>query len=111
VIKGIENANAIEGVVVFHAGTKNNDENAICAAGGRVLNITAQAKTLEKAVSQAYKAIDAFQAKPPNQSRPSLFTTAKSWVLKRAILMTMKRLSLMGRTCSFTLGTCDDGAR
>ena len=58
VIKGIENANAIEGVVVFHAGTKTNDENAICAAGGRVLNITAQAKTLEKAVSQAYKAID-----------------------------------------------------
>jgi len=36
VIKGIENANAIEGVVVFHAGTKTNDENAICAAGGRV---------------------------------------------------------------------------
>jgi len=36
VIKGIEDANAIEGVVVFHAGTKTNDENAICAAGGRV---------------------------------------------------------------------------
>jgi len=58
VIKGIDKANAMDGVVVFHAGTKRNDENAICAAGGRVLNITAQASTLEMAVSKAYKAIN-----------------------------------------------------
>ena len=57
-IKGIDVANDMDGVVVFHAGTKMNDKNAICAAGGRVLNITAQASSLEDAVAKAYKAID-----------------------------------------------------
>ena len=57
-IKGIDMANDMDGVVVFHAGTKMNDKNAICAAGGRVLNITAQASSLEDAVVIAYKAID-----------------------------------------------------
>ena len=57
-IKGIDVANDMDGVVVFHAGTKMNDKNAICAAGGRVLNITAQASSLEDAVVIAYKAID-----------------------------------------------------
>ena len=57
-IKGIDLANDMDGVVVFHAGTKMNDKNAICAAGGRVLNITAQASSLEDAVVIAYKAID-----------------------------------------------------
>ena len=57
-IKGIEAANEMEDVVVFHAGTKRDDKNAICAAGGRVLNITAQASELEEAVAKAYKAID-----------------------------------------------------
>lgn len=57
-IKGIDVANDMDGVVVFHAGTKMNDKNAICAAGGRVLNITAQASSLEDAVAKAYKTID-----------------------------------------------------
>jgi len=57
-IKGIDVANDMDGVVVFHAGTKMNDKNAICAAGGRVLNITAQASSLEDAVAKAYEAID-----------------------------------------------------
>ncbi len=56
-IKGIDKANAMDGVVVFHAGTKLGD-GKICAAGGRVLNITAQASSLEEAVAKAYKAID-----------------------------------------------------
>ena len=58
IIKGIEAANEIDGVVVFHAGTKLNAKNAVCSAGGRVLNITAQASSLEEAVAKAYKAID-----------------------------------------------------
>ena len=57
-IKGIEAANEIDGVVVFHAGTKLNAKNAVCSAGGRVLNITAQASSLEEAVAKAYKVID-----------------------------------------------------
>ncbi|RKQ69699.1 phosphoribosylamine--glycine ligase [Litorimonas taeanensis] len=56
-IKGLETANEMDGVVVFHAGTKRKEDD-LQAVGGRVLSVTAQAETLEKAVEQAYKAID-----------------------------------------------------
>ena len=58
VIRGLDKANALEGVVVFHAGTKVNDQGEVLANGGRVLNITSQASSLERAVATAYKAID-----------------------------------------------------
>ncbi len=58
IIKGLETANAKDGIVVFHAGTKRNAKNSLCSAGGRVLNITSQAKTLESAVQNAYAVID-----------------------------------------------------
>ena len=57
-IGGLKAANAMNGVVVFHAGTKKGDGDEILANGGRVLNITAQASSLEEAVASAYKAID-----------------------------------------------------
>ncbi len=57
-ISGLDKASAIEGVVVFHAGTKMGDQGEVLANGGRVLNITSQASSLEAAVAQAYKAID-----------------------------------------------------
>ena len=56
-IKGIEKANAMDDVVVFHAGTKM-DGDKLCANGGRVLNVTAQAPSVKLAVEKAYKAID-----------------------------------------------------
>lgn len=57
VITGLDAANARDGIVVFHAGTKRKGDG-ICAAGGRVLNITSQATSLESAVAKAYKVID-----------------------------------------------------
>ncbi|MGB0905996.1 MAG: phosphoribosylamine--glycine ligase [Maricaulaceae bacterium] len=57
-ISGLEAANDMDGVVVFHAGTKRDNKGDICAAGGRVLNITAQAPSIRDAVSLGYKAID-----------------------------------------------------
>ncbi len=56
-IKGIDAANDMDGVVVFHAGTKSED-GQLLASGGRVLNVTAQAGTVRAAVDAAYKAID-----------------------------------------------------
>ena len=56
-IQGISDANDMDGVVVFHAGTKSKDGKVI-ASGGRVLNVTAQAETIKAAVDAAYKAID-----------------------------------------------------
>lgn len=58
VITGLENANAIEGVTVFHAGTKQNDEN-IVTDGGRVLGVTALSGGLHDAIQQAYKGVSA----------------------------------------------------
>jgi phosphoribosylamine--glycine ligase len=57
-ITGIEEAERLEGVVVFHAGTKLNADGEIETAGGRVLGVTARAATLEEATARAYVAID-----------------------------------------------------
>jgi phosphoribosylamine--glycine ligase len=57
-IKGVETANDQAGVVVFHAGTK--DENGtLTATGGRVLSVTAMGDSVIAAQTNAYKAIDA----------------------------------------------------
>ena len=55
-IAGIDRADQIEGVEVFHAGTKASGD-WILANGGRVLNVTASAKTVGEAQRRAYEAI------------------------------------------------------
>jgi phosphoribosylamine--glycine ligase len=57
VIEGLDAAEEIEGVEVFHAGTKS-DGGKILANGGRVLNVSAIAATVTKAQALAYQAID-----------------------------------------------------
>ena len=54
-ISGLEDAERIAGVKVFHAGTTKHDD-AYFTAGGRVLGITARAASLELAVERAYEA-------------------------------------------------------
>jgi phosphoribosylamine---glycine ligase len=54
-IAGIERAEAVPGVRVFHAGTEASD-GGLVSAGGRVLNVTARAPTLAEARSRAYAA-------------------------------------------------------
>ena len=56
-IEGLDDAAKIEGVEIFHAGTKARDGN-ILSNGGRVLNICARAKTVAAAQARAYAAID-----------------------------------------------------
>jgi len=55
-IGGIDRAEQIEGVEVFHAGTRASGD-WILANGGRVLNVTASAKTVGEAQRRAYEAI------------------------------------------------------
>ena len=50
--------NSINGVKVFHAGTKIDSKNNIVSNGGRVLSVTANAKNMEEARILAYKAIN-----------------------------------------------------
>jgi phosphoribosylamine--glycine ligase len=54
-IDGLEEAAAVEGVKVFHAGTTRRD-GIYYTAGGRVLGVTARARDLETAVDRAYAA-------------------------------------------------------
>ncbi|MBS1114414.1 MAG: purD [Nitrospirae bacterium] len=56
VITGINEANTVEGVQVFHAGTTFKDD-LIVTAGGRVLGITAVGKDIATAKSRAYDAV------------------------------------------------------
>jgi phosphoribosylamine--glycine ligase len=55
-IAGLDRAEKIEGVEIFHAGTKASGD-WILANGGRVLNVTASAKTVAEAQRRAYEAI------------------------------------------------------
>jgi phosphoribosylamine--glycine ligase len=56
-IEGLDEAATIEGVEIFHAGTKAEGGH-IVANGGRVLNVTASGKTVSEAQRRAYEAID-----------------------------------------------------
>lgn len=58
VITGIDEANACEGVTVYHAGTALDAEGNIITAGGRVLDVTALAPTFEEARNRAYEACE-----------------------------------------------------
>lgn len=61
VITGINAAEQIESITVFHAGTRKRDDSAIETAGGRVLAVTARAKTLAEATQRAYQGVAAIQ--------------------------------------------------
>ncbi|MDY0189742.1 MAG: phosphoribosylamine--glycine ligase [Desulfuromonas sp.] len=54
VISGIDTANAIDGVKVFHAGTASKD-GKIVTAGGRVLGVTGWGNDVAAAIAKAYE--------------------------------------------------------
>ncbi len=55
-ITGIAEADQVDGVQVFHAGTSTRD-GEYYTSGGRVLGVTARAGDLKSAVDQAYEAV------------------------------------------------------
>ena len=56
-IRGIEAAEAIPGVLVFHAGTEKDETDRLVTAGGRVLGVTATGPDLPSARATAYRAV------------------------------------------------------
>ena len=56
-ITGLKEAGQLENVVVFHAGTKEENGD-IFTNGGRVLGVTAIGQTIGDAKARAYKAVD-----------------------------------------------------
>jgi phosphoribosylamine--glycine ligase len=55
-IRGLDEAAGIDGVTIFHAGTRI-EHGRVHAAGGRVLNVSASGPTLQEAHDRAYAAI------------------------------------------------------
>jgi len=58
VIYGLDKAGALENVQIFHAGTSRNEAGEFVTSGGRVLGVTAVGETLNRALSQAYEAVE-----------------------------------------------------
>jgi len=56
-IEGVEQAEALDDVIVFHAGTARDAAGALVTAGGRVLGVTALGRTLASARDRAYEAV------------------------------------------------------
>jgi phosphoribosylamine--glycine ligase len=55
IISGLDQAEEVEGVKVFHAGTKQQD-GSLVTSGGRVLGVTASGDDLKTAIGRAYEA-------------------------------------------------------
>jgi phosphoribosylamine--glycine ligase len=58
VIRGIEEAQDLEGVYVFHAGTRRDQSGRVLTAGGRVLGVTGTGATIREAVATAYRGVE-----------------------------------------------------
>jgi phosphoribosylamine--glycine ligase len=58
-IEGVEAAEAMADILVFHAGTKADGTGKLLAHGGRVLNVVATGKSVGEAQEKAYRAVDA----------------------------------------------------
>ena len=56
-ITGLEDAAALEGVTVFHAGTSRDNDGVLRTSGGRVLAVTAVRPDLASARDRAYEAV------------------------------------------------------
>jgi phosphoribosylamine--glycine ligase len=56
VIEGLDEAGTVEGVEIFHAGTRA-EGGKILANGGRVLNVSAIGKSVREAQARAYEAV------------------------------------------------------
>ncbi|WP_420431211.1 phosphoribosylamine--glycine ligase [Hyphobacterium sp.] len=57
-IRGVDAADALDDVTVFHAGTIRDKDGRLLANGGRVLNITARGNDQREAIERAYRAVD-----------------------------------------------------
>ena len=55
-ISGLAAAEKLEGVVVYHAGTRLTEDGTVVTAGGRVLNVTGLGVSFEQARDRAYAA-------------------------------------------------------
>ena len=78
-------AGAMEGVTVYHAGTKADGNGGVVCNGGRVLAVTGVGADLKQAVSRAYAAVGAikFECEEGAMYRKDIAAKASIGVLAR----------------------------
>lgn len=59
-IKGLDQFGQVKDAIVYHAGTKKQ-ENTYLTAGGRVLGVTALGNNLQEALDNSYRAVESIQ--------------------------------------------------
>ncbi len=57
-INSLKDAEGLEDVIIFHAGTRKDKQGNIVANGGRVLGVTALGQSVKQAQTTAYKAVE-----------------------------------------------------
>lgn len=77
VIEGVDEANAIEGVDVIHAGTAVDGEGRLVTSGGRVLSVTGQGADLNEARERAYRGVDALRIRGAHHRRDIALAAAR----------------------------------
>jgi phosphoribosylamine--glycine ligase len=55
-ISGLDEAEKLQDVAVFHAGTKL-ENNKVVTSGGRVLGVTGRGSTIKEAIDKSYQAV------------------------------------------------------
>jgi phosphoribosylamine--glycine ligase len=60
-ITGLEEAAAMEGVYVFHAGTRRDEGGRVLSSGGRVLGVTGTGASIAGAIRNAYRGVEAIR--------------------------------------------------
>jgi len=58
VITGLTEAEAMDDVIVFHAGTATNENGNFITNGGRVLGVTALGRDIKTAINRAYEGVE-----------------------------------------------------
>jgi phosphoribosylamine--glycine ligase len=62
-IHGLEAARDLDGVFVFHAGTRRDEQNRVLTSGGRVLGVTGCGADVRKAIETAYRGVETIDFK------------------------------------------------
>jgi len=60
-ITGIDDAHALSGVTVYHAGTRRGEDGRLVTSGGRVLSVCGRGATLPEALDAAYSGVAKIQ--------------------------------------------------
>lgn len=93
-INGLKNADAIDDVKVYHAGTKIDENSVMRCSGGRVLAVTGTGPDLKSSIKKVYEAVAAISFVEKDGSQQIYFRTD----IGRKALQKKLRIGVLGST-------------